>query len=122
MPPPKRTVFSLNVDSETDWAHQRIADRSKEGEDRIKVLDTTGPSHGHTDLSVVTKPFEKTVNRVVDDVIQDSGKKVHSVEGDIHYTSEKTNNTSSGTSTSNLSIKSKSKRRALERKYDVSDL
>ena len=120
MPPPKRTVFSLNVDSETDWAHQRIADRSKEGEDRIKVLDTTGPSHGHTDLSVVTEPFEKTVNKVVDDVIQDSGKKVHAVEGDIHYTSEKPATNTSSTST--LSIRSKSKRRALERKYDVSDL
>ena len=116
--PPKRAVFSLNIDSNADHVHQRVEDHSKEGTDRIKVFDSEGPTHGHTDLSYVTKPFEKAVNKAVDDVIEGSGKKVHSVEGDLHYTTEKS---ASGTD-STLRIKNKTRKRALERKYDTSEL
>jgi ribose 5-phosphate isomerase B len=119
MTPPKRALFSLNLDSDADHVYQRVSDHSKEGTDRVKVLETKGPTHGHTDLTYVTRPFEKTVNRVVNDVITGSGKKVHSAEGELTYSTE---SSSSRTGNSRLNVKNKSRRRALEEKYDTSEL
>lgn len=119
MAPLKRALFSLNLDSETDHAYQRVDDHSKEGTDRVKVLQTNGPSHGHTDLSYIAKPLEKTVDRAINEVIDNTGKKVHSAEGEVHYSSQKS---TTSTPSSTLSIKSKSKRRAIEKKYDTSEL
>jgi ribose 5-phosphate isomerase B len=116
---PKRSVFSLNIDSNADHYHQHVTEHHPDGTDSVKVLETKGPTHTHTDLSYVSKPFERVVNRAVDDVIKDSGKKVHTVEGDLHYSSEKKSSTSSS---STLNIKNKSTRRFLERRYDTSDL
>lgn len=118
--PPKRAVFSLNLDSQSDHVHQRVEEQHKDGANSVKIIETSGPIRGHTDLSVVAKPFEKVVNRAVDDVVQDTGKKVGSVDGDIYYSTN--TSSSSSSSSSNLSIKNKSTRRAIERKYDVSDL
>ncbi|EMD63142.1 hypothetical protein COCSADRAFT_359344 [Bipolaris sorokiniana ND90Pr] len=83
MAPPKRALFSLNLDTDADHVYQRVEDHSKPSDERIKVLETKGATHGHTDLSFVTKPFEKTVNRAVENVLD--GKKVVSKEGEITY-------------------------------------
>lgn len=120
---PKRSVFSLNIDSNTEHYHQRI--NESDHPDGNKVVEINGPTHGHTDLSYVSKPFERVVNRAVDEVVKDTGKKVRSVEGDIHYTNQSSsskNTSSNSTYTGNLNIKNKSTRRFIERKYDTSDL
>ncbi|KAI4928264.1 uncharacterized protein J4E92_005748 [Alternaria infectoria] len=75
MAPPKRALFSLNLDTDADHVYQKVEDHSKDGTDRVKVIESKGPTHGHTDLSYVTKPFEKTVNRAVNEVIEGSGRK-----------------------------------------------
>lgn len=115
---PKRAFFSLNVDSQSEHIYPRVEEQHTSGR---KIIET---SSGDTDLSSVTKPFEKAVNRAVDDVVQSStGKKVHSVDGDLHYTTEKSSSSSgTSTNTSTLAIRNKSSRRAIERKYDTSDL
>lgn len=99
---PKRQFFSLNLDSAAE--HPATEENSSLITQR------------HTDFSTITKPIERTVNRVVDDIIKDTSKKVDTAEGNIHYTS----NSSTGAST--LAIKSHSTRRYLERRYDTSDL
>ncbi|KAH3915512.1 hypothetical protein HBI56_149290 [Parastagonospora nodorum] len=104
---PKRQFFSLNLDSAAE--HPATDDQSSLVTQR------------HTDFSTITKPFERTVNRAVDDIVKDTGKKVDSVEGNVHYTSNSSSSNSS-TGASNLNVKSNSTRRYLERRYDTSDL
>ncbi|KAL1606025.1 hypothetical protein SLS59_003149 [Nothophoma quercina] len=99
--PPKRALFSLNVDSEADHIYHRVNDHSKPGE-KTKVIETSGPTVGHTDLQFVTKPFEKLVNRTVEGVEESTGKKVHSAEGELTYSSQRT---SHGTSNSTKTVK-----------------
>jgi ribose 5-phosphate isomerase B len=132
MAPPKRALFSLNLDTDADHVYQRVEDHNQTGDSHIKVLETKGPTRGHTDLSFVTKPFEKTVNRAVEGVLD--GKKIVSKEGEISYstsTSGSTRRTTGRGARSNeeedeekstLNVVSKSKRRALEKKYDTSEL
>jgi hypothetical protein len=129
MPPAnqKRALFSLNLDSNADHVYQRVDDHNKDGTDRVKVLESKGPTHGHTNLNYLTKPFEKTVNRAVNDVIDGSGKKVHSAQGELTYSSSQsgsktTTTTTKGKPGGNLNVVSKVKRRNIERKYDTSDL
>ncbi|KAH7064159.1 hypothetical protein BKA63DRAFT_179660 [Paraphoma chrysanthemicola] len=124
MAPPKRALFSLNYESDVQHFDQHVSRPTEDDEqDGIKVFETKG----NNEVSKIVRPFEKTVNRAVNEVIKDTGKKVGRVDGDLHYTSE-TKSSSSGTRTtssnthSNLSIHNKSARRALERKYDTSDL
>ncbi|KAI4616260.1 uncharacterized protein J4E87_008772 [Alternaria ethzedia] len=97
MAPPKRALFSLNLDTDADHVYQKVEDHSKDGTDRVKVIESKGPTHGHTDLSYVTKPFEKTVNRAVNEVIEGSGRKVHSAEGHVSYSTNRTERRSGGT-------------------------
>jgi ribose 5-phosphate isomerase B len=106
MSTPKRAAFSINVDSNAAHISARPSDHH--------VASTAGPTHSHTDISYVTKPFERTATKAVDTVLESAGK----LEGDLHYSNESTSSNSNTT----LSIKNKSKRRALERKYDTSDL
>lgn len=132
MAPPKRALFSLNLDTDADHVYQKVEDHNKDGVDRVKVLESKGPTHGHTDLSYVTRPFEKTVNRAVNEVID--GRKVKSAEGEISYSTTRTERRSGGTSRRNqdtddedreksrLNVVSKTKRRNIERKYDTSEL
>jgi hypothetical protein len=139
MAPPKRALFSLNLDTDADHVYQRVEDHNKHGDERVKVLETKGPTRGHTDLSFITKPFENTVNRAVEEVIDGTGKRVVSKEGEIRYStssSSRTKGRSSGRrheddddddeeeqeERSNLNVVSKSKRKALEKKYDTSEL
>lgn len=119
MAPPKRALFSLNLDSDADHVYQRVEDKSEEGTDRVKILETKGPTTAHSDLKFVTKPFENLVNRTVDGVIEGTGKKVHSAEGELTYSSERSEKRESN---SRLNVVSKTKRRNIENKYDTSEI
>ncbi|EAT80058.2 hypothetical protein SNOG_12760 [Parastagonospora nodorum SN15] len=55
---PKRQFFSLNLDSAAE--HPATDDQSSLVTQR------------HTDFSTITKPFERTVNRAVDDIVKDT--------------------------------------------------
>lgn len=116
--PPKRAVFSLNVDSEAEHIYQRVNNHSKPGE-KTKVFETSGPTVGHTDLQLV-KPFEKLVNRTVQGVEEGTGKKVHSAEGELTYSSQRSTSGAGGT-TKTVKDSTRSKRR-VEQLYDTSDL
>ncbi|KAF1925197.1 uncharacterized protein M421DRAFT_12214, partial [Didymella exigua CBS 183.55] len=85
---PKRALFSLNVDSQADHIYQRIKDHSKPGE-KTRVIETTGPTVGHTDLQYLSKPFENLVNRTVQGVEEETGKKLHSAERELTYSSQR---------------------------------
>jgi hypothetical protein len=133
MAPPKRAHFSLNLDTEADHVYQRVEDHDKDENDRVKVLESSGPTVGNTWLEFVTKPFEKVVNRAVEGVIDGTGKKVHTAEGEIEYEthrSEKghTKSSSEGNrtvvkKTSNVGNRSsESKKNRIWEEYDTSDL
>jgi ribose 5-phosphate isomerase B len=118
--PPKRALFSLNVDSEADHIYQRVNDHSKPGKEKTKVIETSGPTVGHTDLQFVTKPFEKLVNRTVEGVEESTGKKVHSAEGEFTYSSQRS---SHGTGSNTKTVKDSTRiKRRIEQQYDTSDL
>jgi hypothetical protein len=130
MPPKdKRALFSLNLDTDADHVYQKVTDHNDQGEERVKVIESKGPTHGHTDLSYVTKPFERTVNRAVNEVIEGSGgkKKVHSSKGNLTYsTTERTGRSGkegeNDRERRNINVVSKIKRRNIQRKYDTSEL
>jgi hypothetical protein len=115
---PKRALFSLNLDSTADHIYQRVDDHNKEGKDKVKVLESSGPTVGKTNLSFVTKPFEQTVNRTVEGVVEGTGKKLHSAEGEIHY---EVNKSEKGTR-SHIVHDKKSASKSVEDQYDTSDL
>ncbi|KAF2684459.1 hypothetical protein K458DRAFT_388934 [Lentithecium fluviatile CBS 122367] len=83
--PPRRALFSLNLDTEADYVYQRVEDRNKKRDDRVKVLESRGPTTGHTQLELLTKPFERVVERTVEGVLEGTGKKARSGEGEIEY-------------------------------------
>jgi hypothetical protein len=118
MSPPRRALFSLNVDSETEHLYQRVDSQRKDGKEKVKVIESSGPTVSHTDYQFVTKPFETLVNKTVDGIVEGSGKKLHSAEGEITYSSSKTER---GTGTNTVTTNRPS-RRNIERKYDTSDL
>jgi hypothetical protein len=118
MSPPRRALFSLNVDSETEHLYQRVDDHRKDGKEKVKVIESSGPTVGHTDYQFVTKPFETLVNRTVDGIVEGSGKKLHSAEGEVTYSSQK-----SERGTGKRTVKTnRSSTRNIEREYDTSDL
>ncbi|KAJ4360401.1 uncharacterized protein N0V89_000963 [Didymosphaeria variabile] len=114
---PKRALFSLNLDSNADHIYQRVEDHNKEGKDKVKVLESSGPTVGNTSLSIITKPFEQAVNRTVESFIDETGKEVHSAEGEVHTSVCKSEK---GTSTRTVKAKKSGKR--IEDQYDTSDL
>jgi hypothetical protein len=114
---PKRALFSLNLDSTADHIYQRVEDHNKEGKDKIKVIESSGPTVGNTSLSIVTNPLEQVVNRTVQSVVDGTGKKVHSVEGEVHTSISKSEK---GTGTRTVKVKRAG--RKLEETYDTSDL
>ena len=116
--PPKRALFSLNVDSEAERIYQRVEDHSNPGNGKTKIFESSGPTVGHTDLQFVTKPFEKLVNRTVEGVEEGTGKKIHSAEGELTYSSQKS---SSGTGVKTVK-KSTHNQRRIDQLYDTSDL
>ena len=119
MSAPKRTVFSINYDAE-------ISDLEPIRERSGNRVESRKPTHEHADLTYATKPFERLGNRVVDVAKSTSGTTVKQVtsknaEGELRY-SNSVQEASSSTGSGNLNIKNKSKRRAIERKYDTSEL
>ena len=116
--PPKRAFFSVNVDSEADHIYQRVDDHSKPGE-KTKVIENSGPTVGHTDLQYLSKPFEKLVNRTVQGVEEETGKRVTSAEGELTYSSQRSTSGSSNKHTIKDSTRTK---RRIEKLYDTSDL
>lgn len=118
MAPPKRALFSLNLDSNADHVYQRVEDHNKEGAAKVKVLESSGPTVGNTNLSFVTKPFEQAVNRTVEGVIEGTGKKVHSAKGELVY---ETHREESGTGKRTVEVHKKNKK-SIEDQYDTSDL
>ena len=116
--PPKRAFLAINVDSEAEHIYQRVNEHSKPGE-KTKVIETTGPTVGHTDLQYLSKPFEKLVNRTVQGVEEETGKKVTSAEGELTYSSQRS--TSSSTKKHTVKDSTRTKRR-IEKLYDTSDL
>lgn len=128
MAPPKRSLFSLNLDTQVEPdSHQRVSRNYDEegGTDHVKVIETK-PGHTRTDLQYVTKPFETLVNRTVNEVIDGTGKKVRTADGELSYShstsSSHRRSTNDSHSTSRLNVVSKTKRRAIEKKYDTSEL
>lgn len=115
---PKRALFSLNLDSTADHIYQRVDDHNKEGKDKVKVLESSGPTVGKTNLSFVTKPFEQTVNRTVEGVVEGTGKKLHSAEGEIYYEVNKSEKGTRG----HIVHDKKSASKSVEDQYDTSDL
>lgn len=123
MTPPKRALFSLNLDSEIDHVRQRVEDHNLEGSERVKVLETKGPTKGHTNLSFVGKPFENLVNKTVDSVVEGTGKKLHTAEGEITYSKSETRNSSSSGSGRTINLKNSIKKGpSIEEQYDTSEL
>lgn len=114
---PKRALLSLNVDSQTEHVYQRVNDHTKSG-GKAKVIESSGPTYGHTDLQLVTKPVEKLVNRTVEGVEESTGKKVHSAKSELTYSSQRS---TSGSHTRTVKASSRTKRR-VEQLYDTSDL
>lgn len=114
---PKRALFSLNLDSTADHIYQRVEDHNKDGKDKVKVLESSGPTTGTTSLSFVTKPFEQAVNRTVEGVIDGTGKKVTSAEGELRYDVTKSEKSSSSRTT-HVTNSTKT----IDDKYDTSDL
>jgi len=111
---PKRGLFNLSLSDNGTTTHQH-ASASKDDlddSDGVKVFETKG-TRG------IERGFGNLVNRVVDDVVRDSGKKVTSAEGDLYSTSTKT---STRESTSTISVKDSRRRKRLEQKYDTSEL
>ncbi|KAF1960798.1 hypothetical protein CC80DRAFT_523108 [Byssothecium circinans] len=86
---PKRALFSLNLDTDASHIYQRVEDHndhegeSGNGKGKVKVLESSGPTVGNTRLEIATKPFEKAVNRAVEGVIDGTGKRVGSAEGEV---------------------------------------
>jgi hypothetical protein len=114
---PKRALFSLNLESNADHIYQRVEDHNKEGKDKVKVIESSGPTVGNTSLSIVTNPLEQAVNRTVESVVDGTGKKVHSVEGEVHASISRSEE---GTGTRTAKVKRTGKK--LEDTYDTSDL
>lgn len=121
MAPPKRALFSLNLDSDVDHVRQRVEDHNLTGSDKVKVLETKGPTREHTDLSFVGKPFENIVNKTVDSVVEGTGKKIHTAEGEITYSHSETRSGNHGGRSINVPNKTK-KGKSIEEEYDTSEL
>lgn len=111
---PKRSIFSLNLNDSGTTSHQHVSANKDTTnlDDGVKVFDTKGAKG-------FERGFGKLVNRVVDDVLEDSGKKVTSVEGDLYSTSTRTKTRESS---STLQVRDSRRRKKLEEKYDTSEL
>ncbi|KAF2180574.1 hypothetical protein K469DRAFT_672538 [Zopfia rhizophila CBS 207.26] len=64
--PPKRALFSLDVDSNAEHLYERIEHHNREGKDKLKVIEHSEPTAGSTSLQITTKPFERAVERTVE--------------------------------------------------------
>ncbi|KAF1946836.1 hypothetical protein EJ02DRAFT_393210 [Clathrospora elynae] len=83
MAPPKRALFSLNLESDVDHVCQKVEDHNEAGTKTVKILESKGPTHNHTDLTCITRPFERVVDSAVDEVVEGSGRRIKSKEGEV---------------------------------------
>jgi hypothetical protein len=137
MTPPKRALFSLNLESQAESLYQRVEDLSKDTDQEggVKVLESSGPTTGKTHLEYLTKPFERIVDSTIDGVVEGTGKKLDSVDGELETThrSENTGRTAGSgeghwTVTKKVQTRkvgnrsSTSKKNRVWEEYDTSDL
>jgi hypothetical protein len=133
MTPPKRALFSLNLDTEADHVYQRTEDHSRDGHTKVKVLKSSGPTTGNTRLEFVTKPFEKVVDRTVQGVLDGTGKKVQTTEGEIEHATSRSEKgyTKASDQGNGIAVKrtskignrsSENKKNKIWEEYDTSDL
>lgn len=104
MAPPKRAIFSLNVDSNAEHFLERIEDHSKQGKGKVKVREHKEPFVGNTSLQLLTRPFEKEVQRSVERIVD--GRVVK----DTKITRE------------NSQTRNEKRKKSVEERYDTSDL
>lgn len=121
----KRAFLTLHIDSNAEHVYQRVTKHSSDegtdaGKDHVELLQSKGPVVGHTDVRVVTKPFEKVVNSVVRDVAEGSGKRVVSLE-EREGQGERVDRTQSPTQRT-VSLKRRADITLLQQKYDTSEL
>jgi ribose 5-phosphate isomerase B len=102
MTPPKRAIFSLNVNTNAEHFYERIEDHLKD--DKVTVREHKEPLVGNTSVHILTKPFEKKVQRSV----------TRAVDGRVVRDTETYDSSSSK---SRSGCKSR-----IEDKYDISDL
>ena len=100
--PPKRALFSLNIDSNADHLYERIEHHNDEDKGKDRVIERTEPTAGSTKVEIVTRPFERAVERTVERI----------VDGKVVREHRTTNETGNGKRTA----------KRLEDVYDTSDL
>jgi hypothetical protein len=109
MAQPKRRAFlSLNVDSDAEHIYERVEDHNKDKKDRLKVREQTEPIAGNSSIQIITRPFEKEVQRSIERIVD--GRVVRDTT------------TYRSTSSSPASRQRTSKKASIEDKYDTSDL
>lgn len=106
--PKRRAFFSLNVDSNAEHIYERVEDHNKDKKDSLKVREQTGPVVGNSSVQIITRPFEKEVQRSIERIVD--GRVVRDTT------------TYRSTSPSPSSRQKSSKKRSIEDKYDTSDL
>ena len=99
----KRAYLSLNVDSRTEEFFERRVDHHSNNDKRseTRVIESSKPTAASVNASVITRPFEKTVEKVID------GRRT--IERERSESREP-----------KLPIQKKKK--SIENKYDISDL
>jgi hypothetical protein len=109
--PKRRAFLSVNVNSNAEHIYERVEDHNKESKDRLKVLEQTQPTVGNSSIHIITRPFEKEVQRSIERVV------------DGRVVRDTTTYRSTSPSPSNRHKEGSSKKRAsIEDKYDTSDL
>jgi len=121
MTPPKRAIFSLNVDSEIESLRAERTDYNREHEEKEKrVVDSKGPiaSTGRTHIEIVRKPGEKRIERTVEGL----GLGLADRDTDREETSEKNRGTTYTSTTITSKPAAKEPGTDINEQYDTSDL
>jgi hypothetical protein len=132
--PPKRTFFSLNLESETEHLYRRVTDHNDNEKDKVTVWESTAPSVGSTKVEFWTRPLEHVVDRTT--VEGATEKKIVSREGEVNYQQRSSEGPGHGqhadrkTTTTTTTVGKKTKQSGKEKDrdpsvdetYDTSDL
>ncbi|KAF2261504.1 hypothetical protein CC78DRAFT_583604 [Lojkania enalia] len=105
--PPKRGLFSLNVDPNTENLLEKIKEHNKDWRERVNVVGHNEPVHDNTSLRIFTKPFEKEVQQSIERIVDENSSR-----------RESTNTSTPSSSSSRKTVIVK----PLEEEYDTSDL
>lgn len=117
MGPPKRALFSLNIDSNVEHIAPKARDERGTSSSGGKAPEST--SEGRTSVQVLTRPFERAVEGVLEDVLErtgekEDGKKTWVKKVETRVDSEGTHTTST--------TKTTGKKGGLEERFDTSEL